>query len=141
MNIKSFTIGILVGGTLVGGVFWSINLKDSSTELFANKERCSTYTQKRQLQANEKGELLSHSISVEGFYSSMANTCMTFSTEIAVGHYMQLTLIDELTGKTEAFAFEAMGKDLADLSLEAKQEQVKQDKDIHERLKYFQGIK
>jgi gas vesicle protein len=141
MNIKSLIIGILIGGILIGGVLWLINSKNSSVELFANKERCSIYTQKRQLQANEKGELLSHSISVEGFYSSVTNTCMTFSSEIAVGHYIQLTLIDELTGKTEAFAFEAMGKDLADLSIEAKQEQVKQNRDFHERLKYFQGIK
>ncbi|MEY2664233.1 MAG: hypothetical protein RIT04_41 [Candidatus Parcubacteria bacterium] len=141
MNIKSFTIGILIGGILVGGGFWLIFSKNNTAELFANKERCSAHTQKRQLQANKEAELLGHIISVEGFYSSVANTCMTFSSEIAAGHYMQLTLIDELTGKTEATVFESMGKYLAELSLEAKQEQVRQDKYFHERLKYFQDIK
>lgn len=140
MNIKTFIAGILLGVVVVGA-YWLVESKNSNAELFAKKERCSIYTQKRQIEANEKAELLGHSISVDGFYSPIANTCMTNSLEIAAGHYMQLILIDELTGKTEAFAFEAIGKDLADLSFGAKQEQVKQDINFQEKLRYFQGIK
>jgi hypothetical protein len=111
-------------------VFLTINNNGKNdAELFANKERCAVYTQKRQKEANEKAELLQHSISVEGFYSKVANTCITHSMEIAIGHYMQLTLIDELTGKTEAFAFEAMGEEFEALSLEARQEQIKQEQE------------
>jgi hypothetical protein len=141
MNTKTFLGGLLVGGIIVGGFLTLNNTRKNEAELFANKERCAVYTQKRQKEADEKAELLQHSISVEGFYSKVANTCITHSTEIAFGHYMQLTLIDELTGKTEAFAFEATGKELEALSLEGKQEQVKQDFNYHERLRYFQGQK
>lgn len=55
------------------------------------------------------------------------------------GHYMQLTLVDELTGKTEAHAFDATGKEFESLTLELKQEQIKQDSYYYERVKYFRG--
>lgn len=139
MSTKTFVAGLLIGGVIVGGVLTVNNAMKNETELFANKERCAVYTQKRQKEVDEKAQLLQHSISVEGFYSKVANTCITHSTEIAYGHYMQLELIDELTGKTEASAFEATGKELDALPLEAKQEQIRQDVNYHKRLKYFQG--
>jgi len=139
MSIKSFFIGILLGGIVVGSAVWFINMRNTSKEQFAKKERCAIYTQKRQSEANEKGALLGHSISVEGFFSQSANTCMTNSLEIAPGHYMELTLIDELTGKIEAFAFDAMGADLSALSVEGRQEQIKQDNKYHETLNSFRG--
>lgn len=140
-NTKIFIGGILIGGAVIGGIWAINNTKNKEAELFANKERCAVYTQKRQVKADELSILLGHSFSVQGFYSPTANTCMTNSQEIAMGHYIQRTLVDELTGQTEAFAFAATGKELTDLSLEGKQEQIAQDRLFGERLKYFQGIK
>ena len=141
MYTKTFLAGLLIGGIIVGWVLTANNAMKNEAELFANKERCAVYTQKRQKEADEKAELLQNSISVEGFYSKVANTCITHSMENAYGHYTQFTLIDELTGKTEASAFAITGKDAVGLSLEVKQEQVKQDVRYHERLKFFQGQK
>lgn len=139
MNIKTFILGILLGGVVVGGA-WFIAGRNNNAELFANKERCAIYTKKRQVEADEKSNLLGHIITVQGFYSPIANTCMTNSQEIALSRYLQRTLIDELTGKTEAFVFETtIREELKRLSLEEMKEQVKQDQFYEERLKYFQG--
>ena len=135
---KIIVIGILLGGVMVGGT-WFIAGRNNNAELFANKERCATYTKKRQVEADEKRNLLGHSIAVQGFYSPIANTCMTNSQEIAVSRYLQRTLIDELTGKTEAFVFQTIGEELKKLSLEEMREQIKQNQFYGERLKYFQG--
>ena len=139
MNLKVLILGILIGAVVIGASWWVVNTRSNTKELFAKKEHCTSYTQKRQAEADEKRQLLGHSISVEGFYSPIANTCMTHSLEIAVGHYMQLTLIDELTLRVEASAFEATGQDFVDLPQDAKIEQVEQDKDYHDKLRYFRG--
>jgi hypothetical protein len=136
-----FKVSLLVIITIViVGVGYLISKNNNEKELFTNKKSCATYTQKRQKEAEEKARLLGHSISVEGFYSPTANTCMTSSIEIAPT-YIQATLIDELTGKTEAHAFDAIGEELKRLSIEGMRYQVEQDNLYHERLKYFQGTK
>lgn len=139
MNLKTFITRVLVGIAITGMVWGTINLNDNNDKLFANKERCVRYTERRQIEAEEKYKLLGNSISVQGFYSPTENTCMTNSQEIATGHYIQRTLIDELTGITEAFAFQSTGQEFLALSLEEKQEQIAQDKLYGERLQYYQG--
>jgi len=139
MNIKTFIGGVLVGGVLAGAVTWVVTDKEAEAKLFANKERCASYVEKRQNEMREKSLLVETSIDVQGFYSPVANTCITNTQEIAGGHYIQHILIDELTGQREAFAFEALGQGFKDLSLEEQQEQVRQMQFFGERLSYFKG--
>ncbi len=137
-NIKSVILGAILGAVIVGSIWYVLNSQSSKKYSFIDKVSCASYIQKRQVEGNEKGQLLNHGISVEGFYSSVANTCMTNTTEIA-STYIQLTLVDELTRKTEAFAFEATGEELKALSPEAMREQIQQDISYREKLKYFRG--
>lgn len=137
---KIFIAGILLGGVVTGSVWAISNTGDNEAKLFANKERCVTYTRKRQAEFDEMRTVKGPSYSVRGFYSPVANTCMTNSQEISFGNYIQRTLIDELTGQTEASAITSTGKGLLDLSIEARTEQFEQDKHYDERLRYFQGI-
>ena len=137
---KILIAGILLGGLAVGGIWIISNSQYNEAKLFAHKERCAVYTEKRQAETNETRTLTGYSYSVQGFYSPVANTCMTNSIEIALEqHYIQRTLIDELTGKTEAFAFAATGREFNELSFDGKQEQIAQDRLFRERLLYFQG--
>ncbi len=117
--------------------FWQRN--NSRVEAFTNKIRCAAYTEKRESELKEKNEFLQHIITVEGFYSQIENTCITNSSEMAPGHYMQYTLIDELTGKVEAHAFKTL--DLASVTADLKEEETRQDLYYGQRLRYFQGIK
>ncbi len=140
-SLLLFALGVLFGSVTIGGLWWVASGKSDDAELFANKERCATYTQKRQAEAEEKSNLLGTSISVQGFYSPTANTCMTETQETAIQHYMQRILVDELTGRREAFAFEMTGKDWMTMSDEEKQHQIEQIQLYGERLEYFRGGK
>lgn len=139
MSARSFVVGTLFGAAIVGGLWWVVDTRDRSAKLFANKERCATYTLKRQAEGEEKSDLLGTTITVQGFYSPTANTCMTNTQEIAAQAYTQRTLIDELTGKTEAYVFESTGKAQAALSSDERQAQLEEAIFFGERLKYFQG--
>lgn len=130
---------MIIGGALIGGVYYAIDTRNDGAKLFANKERCAVYTKKRQAETEKKREITGVATQVQGFYSPTANTCITNSQEIVINRYIQRTLIDELTGKTEAFVIATMGDDLKSLSLEEKKDQIKQDQFFGERLKYFQG--
>lgn len=139
MNIKIFIAGVAVGGVLAGAATWVITDKEAEAKLFANKERCATYAAKRYAEYNENSSLSGTHVDVQGFYSPVANTCITNTQEIGSGHYILRRLTDELTGEGLAYSFEATGQDLAKLSQEEMKMQVEQDKLFGERLRYFQG--
>jgi len=136
---KYFFLGILIGAVITGSFsLWFFKKYDKS-RIFSNKEKCFVYTEKRKDEAEKYREITGVNTQVQGFYSPVANTCMTNSQEIVPNHYIQRTLVDELTGKTEISVFEAMGNEAKSLSAELIQEQIKQDRLFGEKLKYFQG--
>lgn len=116
--------------------------KRSAEEVFANKERCAKYTEKQRLEAKRQNDLMVSNTTVEGFYSSRANTCMTVS--VTRDYYSNRTfysLIDELTGKTVASTQELWGAELTKMTTEAMSLQVANLAWFDERVKFFQGDK
>ncbi|MDO8451532.1 MAG: hypothetical protein Q7S76_01550 [bacterium] len=109
MEIRNLMLGLTIGAVAVGGVWWSSASNEKrNDELFANKQKCAQYTEKRtseeELAAERGPGLLSSSVTVEGFYSPIANTCMTATFAYVPNSHESYSLIDELTGRVEASA-------------------------------------
>lgn len=140
MDLRNMILGLLIGAMTVGGVWWiSTYNEKKEDELFANKQKCAQYTEKRiATDAELAKSLMRPPATIEGFYSPVANTCMTASSFYETTSQQHI-LIDELSGRVEASVYELKGEALQN-NPDVLLQQIQDSGFYFDQVRYFKGL-